>query len=105
MPGEAPAEALSCSGGTTAAATPPMAVDCPPPSPYSILYFDAPAECDRRRSSSSLCSLKDELSIEEGLDGTTEEASLCSPAAAAAAAGTPAAGSCQQRWERFQLAM
>lgn len=102
MPAEAPTEAPASSRGTTAAAA-PVALDCPPPSPYSILYLYTPTECDRRLSSSRTCSLKDELSTEEGLQGTTKEASLCSTAAAAA--GTPAAASCCQGWERFQLTM
>ena len=92
-----PAE-LPSDGTVAVAAAAPVALECAPPSPYSLLYL-ASTDCDRHSGGYRFGSLKDEPSIEDGLD---EGAAVTSAAAA------PAAGGCEQGgagWARFQIAM
>lgn len=92
-----PAE-LPSDGTVAVAAASPLALECAPPSPYSLLYLDT-TDCDSHRGGDSFGSLKDEPSIEDGL---SEEVAVSSAAAAPAAAGCGQGGA---GWARFQIAM
>ncbi len=100
---EPPLEIEGGAGAATTAAA-PVALDVAPPSPYSLLCLSSADDCKGPTTSSKgFCSLKDELSIEDGLNSSCEQA--LAPARSTAESAAASCGQGGGGWARFQIAM